>query len=570
MRSGHKGIEAKLIENLGKIKLTLDLLGFDRELSARADECIELIKTNRYNVAVMGEFKRGKSTLINALLGSPVLPADIEPTTATVNRITYGDEPRAVAKFKDGGEKEVGIGKLANYVSMKTSDSKKRAASIREVVVEYPTPICRDHIDIIDTPGLNDDEMTGITVGLIDNVDAVIVPLSARKPFSETERDFVCRLISSKGINDIIFVVTRLDELDEDEYVYEDYMQYVSKRIRTETIKELEERRSGEAVLAKAHSLLDKLEICGISARDALKAYTGNDPQKLKKSRFEEFVKVLNRSVASSVTLKNAIEKTVGNIERIISEFEPQNSKRLKHFAGPELSKEAVEKYCEGVGKFLDRDSYDMRIPGADEYKPFIVQIFIRELSAVTDDTDACIRAALMKAQADVAAEIGQKLDDGMEGPIRDCFGAAAGQIMNYRRSMLDGVFGGQEISGELSESSLVSFVEAIRRNAEFSWSVSPIPAAGDLAEENDIIKTVARAAEASLENYRNELLEGAVPAIMANWSKQIAKDKELVRAAVGKAANAFNSKRAAYEENYKTLREKLYTALDECESMRE
>ena len=52
-------------------------------------ETIEKTSDEHFEVAIVGEFKRGKSTLINALLGQEVLPADVLPATATLNRVTY-------------------------------------------------------------------------------------------------------------------------------------------------------------------------------------------------------------------------------------------------------------------------------------------------------------------------------------------------------------------------------------------------------------------------------------------------------------------------------------------------
>src|SRR5215510_7431510 len=60
------------------------------------------MESDKFSVVVVGEFKRGKSTFINALLGVDVLPADVLPTTATLNRVTYGYDKRAVVDYYDG------------------------------------------------------------------------------------------------------------------------------------------------------------------------------------------------------------------------------------------------------------------------------------------------------------------------------------------------------------------------------------------------------------------------------------------------------------------------------------
>jgi predicted GTPase len=137
----------------------------------------------------MGEFRRGKSSLINALLGLNVLPSDVTPTTATINRITFGTEPKATIHFMDGRKSDINISELQSYVTKLTEENEKTALSIREAVIYYPTVICQNHVDIIDTPGLNDDEtMTRTTINILNDIDAVIVTVSALFPYSETEK----------------------------------------------------------------------------------------------------------------------------------------------------------------------------------------------------------------------------------------------------------------------------------------------------------------------------------------------------------------------------------------------
>ncbi|MBQ3979228.1 MAG: dynamin family protein, partial [Lachnospiraceae bacterium] len=55
-----------------------------------------------YTVVVLGEFKRGKSTLVNALLGNGLLPMNVLPETATINAIMYAEEPRLSVMYRDG------------------------------------------------------------------------------------------------------------------------------------------------------------------------------------------------------------------------------------------------------------------------------------------------------------------------------------------------------------------------------------------------------------------------------------------------------------------------------------
>ncbi|MBR4223742.1 MAG: dynamin family protein, partial [Oscillospiraceae bacterium] len=88
-------------------------------------DVIEKAANGHFEVAIVGEFKRGKSTLINAILGQEVLPADVLPATATLNRVTYSKEPYVVVEYKDGASEKVDIDRLAEYVTKLSFESEK-------------------------------------------------------------------------------------------------------------------------------------------------------------------------------------------------------------------------------------------------------------------------------------------------------------------------------------------------------------------------------------------------------------------------------------------------------------
>jgi ribosome biogenesis GTPase A len=75
--------------------------------AARIRESREALLDQRFTLLVLGEFKRGKSTLVNCLVGREVLPVGAAPTTAVITRITYGEEPAARLIMTDGAERAV-------------------------------------------------------------------------------------------------------------------------------------------------------------------------------------------------------------------------------------------------------------------------------------------------------------------------------------------------------------------------------------------------------------------------------------------------------------------------------
>ena len=132
------------LEQLREYAASLNLENTARSIS----DIIEKSAGDHFEVAIVGEFKRGKSTLINALLGQEVLPADVLPATATLNRVTYSKDPYVVVEYKDGSSEKVDINHLADYVTKLSYESEKKAETVKEATVYYDTDFCKNHVDI--------------------------------------------------------------------------------------------------------------------------------------------------------------------------------------------------------------------------------------------------------------------------------------------------------------------------------------------------------------------------------------------------------------------------------------
>ena len=319
MIKDYREIENTLLDILITIKDRLEILSAPQNFFEKTERAISLINSKHYQIAVIGTFKTGKSSLINALLGKAILPADIEPATATINRITFGKSLKAISYFHDDRKEEIPIENLSSYVTKLTSEGAYQASLIKEVVIEIPSVICQNHIEIIDSPGLNDDDkMTSITLKMIEEVDAVILTISALIPFDDTTCEYVCKLIRKDSITNIVFVVTHIDELDEDECTYDEYMTLLRRRIRDKVLNVLERE---EEFLEKAHSLLDddKIQIFGVSPYLYLDQYLKTkDNEILQQSHFDTFDNGLLQIITVQ-QIENAILKTKNNIFEIIN-----------------------------------------------------------------------------------------------------------------------------------------------------------------------------------------------------------------------------------------------------------
>ena len=101
-----------------------------------------------YTVVVLGEFKRGKSTLVNALLGNGLLPMNVLPETATINAIMYAEEPRLSVMYRDGTERkgEVSEEFLRQYSAR---DAQEEAGKVGYIKIGYPCDILKNRVVFI-------------------------------------------------------------------------------------------------------------------------------------------------------------------------------------------------------------------------------------------------------------------------------------------------------------------------------------------------------------------------------------------------------------------------------------
>jgi len=159
----------------------------------RASELRERLCGRELVISVIGQFKRGKSALINALLGDELLPVGIIPLTTAVTEIRQGDSFRAAVRFADGSEREIGRSELPDYIiEQKNPNNKKNVAAVKLWTVHTPFG---SGVTLVDTPGVGSvhQHNTQTSHAYIEKSDAVLFLLSVDSPVSEVERDFLLK-----------------------------------------------------------------------------------------------------------------------------------------------------------------------------------------------------------------------------------------------------------------------------------------------------------------------------------------------------------------------------------------
>ncbi len=156
-------------------------------------------QSERFRLAVVGEFSQGKSTLLNALLGEEIQPTREIPCSSTVTVLKYGNQKRVVCVYKDGREEEISFdayqqkASLSEDAAIDCLSDELAQSQIVEIIFEHPDlELCKSGVEIVDSPGLNEHpERTAITQKLLKDTDAAIFLTNASRPLTQGERDLL-------------------------------------------------------------------------------------------------------------------------------------------------------------------------------------------------------------------------------------------------------------------------------------------------------------------------------------------------------------------------------------------
>lgn len=223
-------------------------------------------------VVILGEFKRGKSTFLNALLGGNLLPVDVTPTTATINALMWGDEPSFTVHYLNGTIEQFELSQtnLQKFVAGQSFHSDE----IKYLKIQLPNELLHHNVVFVDTPGVDDinEQRAEVTYQFIPRADAVLFLLDATSPLRRTEQEFLTDTILKSGLDRIVFVANFMDQLDEEDW--------------EESISEIRHRVS---------FALDGIQapVLPFSAADALEARLTNNAELLHQSGYEQLKQVM-------------------------------------------------------------------------------------------------------------------------------------------------------------------------------------------------------------------------------------------------------------------------------------
>ena len=181
-------------------------------LNRQIEACENLLQQDQLiDVAILGQFKSGKSSFLNSLIGKPILPVGVIPVTTTITRVQYRKRERAVVRHFDGQHTEVDIGAIEEF----TSEAKNRAnqKNVEVVDVELPSLEKYSGLWFVDTPGLGSifKYHMETSENWLPEAGAALLAISSDRPLAENDLQLIRDL--QKHTPKIVLLLTKTDLL---------------------------------------------------------------------------------------------------------------------------------------------------------------------------------------------------------------------------------------------------------------------------------------------------------------------------------------------------------------------
>jgi hypothetical protein len=203
--SSPAGDAASRLEQLADVATQLELTA----LSAEAKAFSKRVAGGLFYVACVGQFKRGKSSLLNALASGARLPTGVVPVTSVVTIVRYGRERHAEIHLRSGDPKRIALDDLPLYVTETENPRNAKGVAVAEVFV--PSELLASGMCLVDTPGIGSVsiENTAATKAFVPHVDAALVVLGSDPPISADEIALVESV--ARQTTELIFVLSKAD-----------------------------------------------------------------------------------------------------------------------------------------------------------------------------------------------------------------------------------------------------------------------------------------------------------------------------------------------------------------------
>jgi GTP-binding protein EngB required for normal cell division len=158
---------------------------------------LERLENHVFEIGMFGRVSSGKSSLLNHLLGSEVLPVGVTPVTAFPTRVSYGIRPQAIIEFAEDKSQTVQLSRLTEFATEQQNPG--NAKHVMRIRVQVPARRLREGVTFVDTPGLGSLATAGAeeTVAYLPRCDLGIVLVDAASTLTHEDLAIVQALYQS-------------------------------------------------------------------------------------------------------------------------------------------------------------------------------------------------------------------------------------------------------------------------------------------------------------------------------------------------------------------------------------
>jgi len=206
------GVPQRILQEVQKASKAFQIISLDKQIEA----CQDLFTESPFiDVAILGQFKAGKSSFINSLIGRSILPVGVIPVTTVITRIRNGLRDSAIVTYFDGKQVGIDLNELEEFIS----EAKNTANQKNVEVVDIQLPSLEEYagLRLIDTPGLGSvfKYNTDISEEWLPRVGAAIVAISSDRPLSENDLVLIRQLMEFTPR--VVLLLTKVDLLSKEQ-----------------------------------------------------------------------------------------------------------------------------------------------------------------------------------------------------------------------------------------------------------------------------------------------------------------------------------------------------------------
>jgi len=197
-----------LLSRIQKICDQFYIISLNRQIEA----CEHLLRQDQLiDVAILGQFKSGKSSFLNSLIGKPILPVGVIPVTTTITRLQYGKRERAIVRHFDGQQTEVDIGAIEEFTSEAQNPANRK--NLEVVDIELPSLEKYAGLRLVDTPGLGSIFKYHVETSenWLPEVGTAFLAISSDRPLAANDLQLIRDL--RKHTPKIVLLLTKADLL---------------------------------------------------------------------------------------------------------------------------------------------------------------------------------------------------------------------------------------------------------------------------------------------------------------------------------------------------------------------